>query len=174
MSILRLSSFSFVAVLGASMLSQGCASGAAGEGGVPDLDGTNWCAPETHSRVSVDRFGQVEVKQGKDICLSFTGESGYYIMKIVWWNLAKGIHVEEWATVAVAAARGQLHYVEADPLGDPEFPGIVGSGVVSFTSDDKMRLSQVGHLSNGAAAAFVTVLAQVDELPEITIPITYP
>ncbi|NBU28455.1 MAG: hypothetical protein EBS42_09700, partial [Caulobacteraceae bacterium] len=58
---------------------------------VDQLDGTTWCSPQTHTRVSVDRLGAVSTKEGKDLCLAFTGQDGSYVVRIVWWNLSKGI-----------------------------------------------------------------------------------
>ena len=138
-----------------------------------DLGGTIWCAPEQHSRLAVDRLGVKEVKEGKDICLSFTAEAGSYIVKVVWWNVSKEIHLEEWA-VALPVSDTELKYVEADHPGHSEFVGIVGAGDMTLTPDGQMTLVQLGHLSDGSAAGFLTTLTKVDRLPDIPVPLTYP
>lgn len=161
----------FVTAVGLTVTACGGASGSAVSTG--DLDGTTWCAPQQHSRLAVDRLGTVEVKEGKDVCLVFTSKEGNYIVKIIWWNVSKAIHVEEWA-VALPTSDSTLQYVEADHAGQPDFPGIAGEGEITMMSDGQMQLVQVGHLTSGASAGFITTLVKVDQVPEIPVPLTYP
>jgi hypothetical protein len=140
---------------------------------VDQLDGTTWCSPQTHTRVSVDRLGAVSTKEGKDLCMVFTGQGGGYLVRIVWWNLSKGINVDEWA-IALPVDDTHLDYVEADHPEQPNFPGIMGQGQIILDSATEMTVTQLGHLVDGSAAGFRTTLAQVESLPEIPIPLTYP
>ena len=137
------------------------------------LDGTIWCSPNEHARVAVDRFGAVEVKEGKDVCAVFAAESDLYVMKIVWWNVSNAIHVEEWG-VAIPVSDTKLHYEEAQHEEGSSFPGVIGTGEFSLVSDTEMTLVQLGRLADGSAAGFTTSLAKVDQLPDIPVPITYP
>lgn len=139
------------------------------------LDGTTWCAPDVHQRLAVDLSGRVTTKEGKDICLQFaqgTAGSGY-VMKVIWWNVAAGIHVEEWA-VALPTGDGIIEYREATHPADSGFPGIYGSGELRLTDQETMEIHQVGLLSDGSAAAFQTTLKRVRALPVIPIKRTYP
>jgi len=137
------------------------------------LDGTVWCAPEQHARVSVDWEGEVTTKEGKDLCLSFALRSDHYVVTVTWWNVANGIHVREWA-VATQTGPARLDYMEARQPGEKDFPGIEGIGDISVLSEDRMELHQFGFLANGASAVFDTTLVRVAALPEIPIPLTYP
>ena len=121
----------------------------------------------------MDRLGKVELKEGKNICMIFTQESGSYIAKIVWWNLDKDLHVEEWA-VATPIDDTRLDYVEAEHPANPEFPGIIGAGTILLVSDDQMDVSQLGRLVNGTATGLRTTLERVEALPEIAVPVSYP
>lgn len=152
----------------------GCSAGTSTSAATVDqLDGTTWCSPQTHTRVSVDRLGAVSTKEGKDLCLAFTGQDGSYVVRIVWWNLSKGIHVEEWA-VALPVDDTHLDYVEADHPRQPDFPGIMGQGQIVMDSDTEMSVTQLGHLVDGSAGGFRTTLEKVESMPEISIPLTYP
>ena len=166
------------AATGAAVLTEALGLSACGSNfgqfnGSAELDGTIWCSPNTHSRVAVDNHGKVEVKEGKDVCLEFAQNSGAYVVKVVWWNEAKAIHLEEWA-IAVPTSKTTLQYVEADHAGNPDFIGVVGEGEIVMTSDDVMTLMQLGNLIDGAAAGFVTTLNRVDQMPNIPVPLTYP
>ena len=137
------------------------------------LDGTIWCSPEEHARVAVDRFGSVDVKEGKDVCALFASESGHYVMKIVWWNASKAIHVEEWG-VASPVSETEMFYVETGHDAGSDFPGVIGEGELNLVSDTEMTLVQLGQLVDGSAAAFSTSLEKVDQMPEIPVPVSYP
>lgn len=137
------------------------------------LSGTTWCSPQEHTRVAVDRFGSIDVKEGKDICVLFAEESELYVMKVIWWNVSKGVHVEEWG-VAGPLSDTQLLFAETQHEESPDFPGIIGEGELTLVSDTEMTIMQLGHLIDGSAAGFTTSLKKVDELPEIPIPLSYP
>ncbi|MFM8352762.1 MAG: hypothetical protein ACKN9D_17070, partial [Actinomycetales bacterium] len=121
----------------------------------------------------VDSRGTVETKDGKNVCIEFSSQATGYVMKTIWWNVSKGIHVEEWA-IAEPISDDELNYLEADQGGNPDFPGITGQGSVFLNSDTSMTLEQLGYLTDGSAAGFATTLQRVDTLPEIPVPVTYP
>jgi hypothetical protein len=137
------------------------------------LSGTTWCSPQEHARVAVDRFGEVELKEGKDVCVVFAAEADLYVMKIIWWNVSNAIHVEEWG-VAGPISDTQLLYAETPHDEESNFPGVIGEGELTLVSDSEMRLMQLGYLIDGSAAGFTTLLEKVDQLPEIPVPISYP
>ncbi len=140
------------------------------------LTGTNWCATNAHSRVAVNMFGRLQVKEGKDVCLSFRQEEQVLIIRVVWWNIAAKIHVNEWA-IAVPIGTDRLAYYEAQGhsyKGDDAFPGIAGEGYIWFNADNTLSMSQSGTLRDGSAAAFVTKLVRVEQLPPIPLEQTYP
>ena len=137
------------------------------------LDGTIWCSPEEHARVAVDRFGSIDVKEGKDICALFTAESGQYVIKIIWWNASKAIHVEEWV-IAVPVSETEMFYAETQHDEGSDFPGVIGNGEINLVSDAEMTIVQLGHLVNGSAAGFLSSLVKVDQMPEIPVPVSYP
>jgi hypothetical protein len=137
------------------------------------LSGTTWCSTQEHARLAVDRFGSVEVKEGKDICVLFADEADIYVMKIIWWNVNEAVHVEEWG-VAGPISETQLLFAETQHDEAPDFPGIIGEGELTLVSDTEMTIMQLGHLINGDAARFTTTLEKVDRLPEIPVAVTYP
>ena len=172
----RLSKRSMVAALSLGALAfalSGCGNTASQAITNGELDGTIWCSPEEHARVAVDRFGSVEVKEGKDVCALFYSESDLYVMKIIWWNVTNAIHVEEWGVVSPVSETLML-YAETQHDEESDFPGVIGNGELSLVSDTEMMFVQSGHLVNGAAAGFSTLLKQVDQMPEIPVPISYP
>jgi hypothetical protein len=142
---------------------------------VSALDGTTWCAPDVHQRLAVDFKGRVTTKEGKDICLQFTQGTAArgYVMKVIWWNVAAGIHVEEWA-VALPMGNGFIEYREATHPAEAGFPGISGSGELRLTDTETMEIHQVGQLADGSAAVFQTTLKRVRALPVIPLKRTYP
>ncbi|MFM7147468.1 MAG: hypothetical protein ACKOW5_14175 [Actinomycetales bacterium] len=158
-----------VAVLGIALA--GCGSGQSMNSS--SLDQTIWCSPNVHTRIAVDSRGTVATKDGKNVCVEFSSQATGYVMKTIWWNVSKGIHVEEWA-IAEPISDDELNYLEADQGGNPDFPGITGQGSVFLNSDTSMTLEQLGYLSDGSAAGFATTLQRVDTLPEIPVPVTYP
>jgi len=152
----------------------GCGSTGGQATSTADLGGTTWCSTEEHSRVAVDRKGNVEVKEGKDVCIAFTAESGAYVTKVVWWNLTNNIHIEEWA-VAIPVTDKLLQYGEVGFRGHGEdFVGVYGGGDITIDSNSRMTMSQLGVLMDGTAAGFTTELTKVDQIPDIPIPVTYP
>lgn len=152
----------------------GCSSGSSDAAETAGkLDGTVWCAPEQHERLSVDWQGEVATKAGKDVCLSFARRSQHYIVTVTWWNVVNRVHVQEWA-VASQAGPTRMYYTEARQPGEQDFPGIEGFGEIDIISEDRMKLHQFGFLADGESAVFDTTLARVPSLPEIPIPRTYP
>ena len=137
--------------------------------------GTTWCAPNLHQRVAVDLNGSVTTKEGKDVCLQITQSSaeGAFVMKVIWWNVEAGMHVEEWA-VALTMGNGTLEYREANHPVEAGFPGIVGTGELRLIDKETMEMHQIGYLANGSAAAFQTTLKKVQALPVIPLMRTYP
>ena len=73
-SILRRSRAT-VGVIACGIALTACASNSEQATSIADLDGTVWCSPNVHSRVAVDFRGNVEVKDGKDVCLAFAQNS---------------------------------------------------------------------------------------------------
>jgi len=65
-------------------------------------------------------------------------------------------------------------YAETQHDEESDFPGVTGNGEFSLVSDTEMMFVQNGHLINGAAAGFSTLLKKVDQMPEISVPISYP
>ena len=166
-------SFVAVGVLTSALALTACASNSEQANSIADLDGTVWCSPNVHSRVAVDFRGNVEVKDGKDVCLAFAQNSGNYVVKIDWWNESKAIHLVEWA-IAIPTSDSTLVYMEAGHAGNPDFIGVEGEGEIEMSSNDSMTLMQVGNLIDGSAAGFITELDRVAQMPEIPVPVTYP
>ena len=150
-----------------------CASNSEQVNSIAELDGTVWCSPKVHSRLAVDFRGNVEVKEGKDVCLTFARNSGSYVVKVDWWNESKAIHLVEWA-IAIPTSDSTLAYMEAGHAGNPDFVGVEGEGEMEMSSNDSMTLLQVGNLIDGSAAGFITELDRVAQMPEIPVPVTYP
>lgn len=146
-----------------------------GSGMGATLGGTTWCAPNLHQRVAVDLNGTVSTKEGKDVCLQITQSSaeGAFVIKVIWWNVEAGIHVEEWA-VALSMGNGTFEYREATHPAEAGFPGIVGTGELRLTDKENMEMHQIGYLADGSAAAFQTTLKKVRALPVIPLMRTYP
>jgi hypothetical protein len=171
-SILR-RSLATVGVIACGVALTACASNSEQAKSIAELDGTVWCSPNVHSRVAVDFRGNVEVKDGKDVCLAFAQNSGSYVVKIDWWNESKAIHLVEWA-IAIQTSESTLVYMEAGHAGNPDFIGVAGEGEIEMSSNDSMTLMQVGNLIDGSAAGFITELDRVAQMPEIPVPVTYP
>jgi hypothetical protein len=139
-----------------------------------DLVGTVWLADTTHDRTTIDRFGAVSIKTGKDIYLQFIDEDqGVFTVKIHWWNVEENINVVEFA-VMVREAENFYQYVEAEHPDDSTFPGIAAGGTFVLLSEWEASLSQIGRLLDGSASAFVTRLQKVDNVPDVPIQQTYP
>lgn len=139
-----------------------------------ELVGTVWLADTTHDRTTVDRFGAVSIKTGKNIYLQFIDEDqGVLTVKIHWWNVEAKVNVVEFA-VMVREAENIYRYVEADHPDDSSFPGIAAGGTFLLLSEWEANLSQIGRLIDGSASAFVTNLQKVDNVPDVPIQQTYP
>ena len=139
-----------------------------------DLVGTVWLADTTHDRTTIDLFGAVSIKTGKNIYLQFIDEDqGVFTVKIHWWNEEENINVVEYA-VMVREAENFYRYVEAEHPDDSTFPGIAAGGTFVLLSEWEASLSQIGRLLDGSASAFVTDLQKVDDVPDVPIQQTYP
>ena len=143
-----------------------------------DLEGTIWFSEQPHRRASVTLNGDVEVKEGKNLFVHFQDRiDDIFIIAVRWWNEAANINVLEYGLLTHIEGN-QYSYTEADHT-DPEcdqaeFPGIVGRGTFELLSEDRAELIQVGHLIDGAASGFTTVVEKVDTLPVAPIEQTYP
>jgi len=93
-------------------------------------------------------------------------------MKLIWWNVAAGIHVEEWA-VALPTGKNSAAYREAEHPANSNFQGIIGSVELRLTHEGTLELHQIGQFADGSAAAFHTTLKQVNALPQIPLKRTY-
>lgn len=139
-----------------------------------DLVGTVWLADTTHDRTTIDLFGAVSIKTGKNIYLQFIDEDqGVFTVKIHWWNEEENMNVVEFA-VMVREAENFYRYVEAEHPDDSTFPGIAAGGTFVLSSEWEASLSQIGRLLDGSASAFVTDLQKVDDVPDVPIQQTYP
>lgn len=138
------------------------------------LPGTVWLADATHDRTTIDRFGAVSIKTGKNIYLQIIDEDqGVFTVKIHWWNVEANINVVKFA-VMIREAENFYRYVEVEHPDDSAFPGIAAGGTFFFLSEWEASLSQIGRLLDGSASAFVTHLQKVDSVPEVPIQQTYP
>ena len=143
-----------------------------------DLEGTIWFSEEPHRRATVTLFGDVEIKEGKEIYVHFKDRiDDIFIIEVRWWNEQTNINVLEYG-VLTQIEGNQYRYVEADHLDasceQPEFPGIIGRGTFELLSRSEAELIQVGHLIDGSASGFTAFLEQVDTLPEAPVDQTYP
>lgn len=149
-------------------------AGASGPEDSGALKGTVWVAKKEHTRSTVDINGEVSVKEGKEIYVEFMEWiDGVYSIRIHWWNVSAGINVMEYG-VMVPHGDGVFEYNEALHHEDSDFPGLQGRGRFKLLDDHTATLSQLGHLLDGSASAFVTTLHKTDTAPEIPIDLTYP
>ena len=142
------------------------------------LKGTIWVGKEPHRRVTVSTEGTIEIKEGKDIYVRFLEQvDDIYVIEVRWWNESVGINVLEHG-VLTRVSPGIYRYIEADHLdfGMPidDFPGIVGRGTFELQGRNSAKLIQVGHLIDGSASGFTTVLERSSALPDVPIRQTYP
>lgn len=139
-----------------------------------DLVGTIWLAPEAHSRTTIDRFGKISLKTGKNIYVEFLSENqGVFSIKIHWWNVEAKINVVEYAVMAHENENVYV-YVEAEHPDDSSFPGISAGGNFTLLSETEAEMTQIGRLLNGSASAFITRLEKVSAAPDIPIKQSYP
>ena len=138
------------------------------------LANTIWEATDTHDRSTIAPDGTITVKEGKNIYVAF-GDliDGVYTIKIHWWNVEAGVNVVEYA-VLVPEEANVYDYAETHHPADSGFPGIQGGGTFTLLDETTAELTQIGHLIDGSASAFMTRLTKVDAAPEIPIPQTYP
>ncbi|MEM7446454.1 MAG: hypothetical protein AAF414_24255 [Pseudomonadota bacterium] len=162
--------FAAIAVLGLSMVS------ANADEIIPtaSLAGTIWVADEPHDRTAIDRFGTIEIKEGKDIYVEF-GDlvDGIYTIRVHWWNEEAEINVVEYA-VLTQVSDNMFSYTETDHPADSGFPGIIGAGTFQILDENTAQLTQAGRLLDGSASSFQTHLILSDAAPSISIPQTYP
>lgn len=156
---------------------QPSASAAGGQGELA-LKGTIWVATAPHRRVTVTTEGDIEVKEGKNIYVRFLDQiDDIFVIEVRWWNMAANINVLEHG-VLTRISPNVYRYIEADhhELGfpTPDFPGIVGRGTFEIQGRNRAKFIQIGHLIDGSASGFTTMLERTDELPQVPIPQTYP
>lgn len=161
-------------------LAQAANPGGGGESGNGEraLVGTIWVAKEPHRRVTVTTEGDIDIKEGKDIYVRFLEQvDDLLIIEVRWWNVAANLNVLEHGVMA-RITPNIYRYIEADQdnFGVPNasFPGIIGRGTFELQGKNRAKLIQIGHLIDGSASGFTTVLERTDELPEVPIDQTYP
>jgi hypothetical protein len=138
------------------------------------LAGTIWMSESYHTRTAINIHGVIERKEGKEIYIQFLSpKNGVYPVKIHWWNEQHGIDVVEYG-VLVREAENTYAYTEADHPDNSGFPGIAGSGTFRLLDASTARVSQLGRLLDGSAAAFVTRLHKVSKIPVVSVPQSYP
>jgi hypothetical protein len=142
------------------------------------LDGTIWVGQEPHRRVTVTTDGDIQIKEGKDIYVRFMRKvDEIFVIEVRWWNVGANINVLEYG-VLTRISPNVYRYIEADhhDFGVPldSFPGIIGRGTFELMGNNKAKLIQIGHLTDGSASGFTTILERADELPEVPIDQTYP
>lgn len=141
----------------------------------PDsLNGSVWAADATHNRITVDSFGKISIKEGKNIYIEFMDlVDGVYAIKIHWWNVSANINVVEYA-VLLPESENVFVYTEAEHAPEGGFPGIQGGGTFRLVDESTAELTQYGNLLDRSASAFVTRLKRVDAPPEVPLAQTYP
>lgn len=150
----------------------------AGGQGELALEGTIWVAKDTHRRVSVTVEGDIEIKEGKEIYVRFLEKvDNIYVVEIRWWNVSQGLNVLEHA-VLTRISSNVYRYIEADhhDFGVPndDFPGIIGRGTFELRGRNQAELIQIGHLIDGSASGFTTMLERAEEVPYVPVPQSYP
>jgi hypothetical protein len=128
--------------------------------------------------VTVSTDGDIEIKEGKDIYVSFVEKvDDIFVIEVRWWNVTANINVLEFG-VLTQIAPTEYRYIEADQLSDgvvpSEFPGIVGRGTFELLEGDKAKLIQIGHLIDGSASGFTAILERADALPDVPVGQTFP
>ena len=162
---------------GAAALAVAQSENAGGKGELA-LKGTIWVGKNTHRRVSVTTDGDIQIKEGKDIYVHFVEKvDDIYVIEVRWWNESAGLNVLEYG-VLTRVSPNIYRYIEADhhSFGVPifNFPGIIGRGTFELKGRNTAELIQIGHLVDGSASGFTTLLERADELPDVPVPQTYP
>lgn len=150
----------------------------AGARGGRGLEGSIWVGKKQHRRVTVTTDGTIEIKEGKDIYVRFLERvDDIYVIEVRWWNESANINVLEHG-VLTQISPNIYRYFEADHLefGMPNnnFPGIIGRGTFELQGRNRAKLIQVGHLIDGSASGFTTVLERARSVPVVPIDQTYP
>lgn len=143
-----------------------------------NLEGTIWLSKKEHTRVAVTPDGKQEIKTGKNFYIRFLSKTDeVYVIELRWWNEKAKINILEHG-VLTAIGPGFFHYVETDPLrdgtADANFAGISGQGYFRLVGETTAEVIQLGHLNDGSAAAFTSMLEKTDKLPSVAVPQTYP
>ena len=170
--------FCALLIWGAAASVFGQPPGAGGGNGELALNGTIWVGKEPHRRVTVTTSGAIEIKDGKDIYVRFVEQvDDIFVIEVRWWNVSANINVLEYG-VLTRISPNVYRYIEADQhnFGVPHghFPGIIGRGTFELQGRNAAKLIQIGHLVDGSASGFTTMLERVDTLPDVPIPQTYP
>ena len=163
---------------GAAVNTLGQPGESSGSRGELALKGTIWVAKERHRRVTVSTDGTIEIKEGKEMYVRFLEKiDDIFVIEVRWWNTDAGINVLEHG-VLTKVSPNIYRYIEADHLesGMPNynFPGIIGRGTFELRGKNTAKLIQIGHLIDGSASGFTTVLERSDSLPEVPVDQTYP
>ena len=142
------------------------------------LEGSIWLSKMEHTRVAVTVDGKQEIKKGKNLYLRFLSRTDdIYVIEIRWWNEKAGINILEYG-VLTSVGPGLFQYVETDPIRGgntlTKFVGISGQGYFRLVGETTAEIIQMGHLNDGSAAAFTSVLEKTDILPTISVPQTFP
>jgi hypothetical protein len=142
------------------------------------LEGSIWVGKNPHRRVTVTTDGNIEIKEGKDIYVRFVRQvDDIFVIEVRWWNVSANINVLEYG-VLTRISPNTYRYIEADhhDFGVPRanFPGIVGRGTFELMGRDQAKLIQIGHLVDGSASGFTTILERTDTLPIVPVGQTYP
>lgn len=147
---------------------------------ISELEGTIWVAKEPHRRVTISNDGDLQIKEGKNVYIRFLQKiDDILVFEIRWWNASATppINVVEYG-VLVQVEANIFEIVEADHLvngaPDPGFVGIIGHGWFELNNTETAKLVQIGHLIDGSASAFTTLLDKTDSLPEVPVEQTYP
>lgn len=139
-----------------------------------EMAGTIWVAKAPPTWTSIDSSGKTTVSEADYLYVKFRAErESADVICLHWWNEEAGVSVMEFAMV-LPEGENVFAYTEVNQSQDSSFPGIHGSGRFTLLDDGTASFTQMGHLADGSAAAFVAELERVDEEPQTPIPHTFP